>query len=111
MMNKQLRLALIRLLHTVVWLFFNAVIFYMLYAAVTNRLDVWLWTGYALVITEGIVLTCFKLVCPSRSLHGSTRIQFAIILTFTSPNGSRGTPRLSIHRLWYSFSSLRCTSY
>jgi hypothetical protein len=83
-MDSQRRLNRIKLLHTAIWVFFNVVIFYMLYAALTNRLDAWLWTGYALVVTEGIVLVVFRMACPltilARKYSASGRDNFDIYL-------------------------------
>lgn len=62
-MNDERKLIVVKLVHTAIWVFFNIVIFYMLYAAITSRLDVWLWTGYGLIVIEGIVLAVFNLVC------------------------------------------------
>lgn len=33
------RLILIKLIHTLIWIFFNIVIFYLLYAVIINKLD------------------------------------------------------------------------
>ena len=63
-MNKNLALSLIKGLHTLIWLFFNVVIFYLLYAAITGRLDHWLWLGYGLIALEGLVLLGFNFFCP-----------------------------------------------
>ncbi|AHJ97535.1 hypothetical protein [Hymenobacter swuensis] len=63
-MTRHLSLTLIKTLHTLIWLFFNGVIFYMLYAAVAGRLDWRLWLGYGLIATEGLVLLLFRLRCP-----------------------------------------------
>ncbi|GAB2955236.1 hypothetical protein GCM10027048_21180 [Hymenobacter coalescens] len=57
-------LTLIKTLHTLVWLFFNAVIFYLLYAAISGRLGLWLWVGFGLVAAEGLVLLGFGFACP-----------------------------------------------
>lgn len=58
------RLRTIKILHTLVWIFFNVVIFYMLYAVVVNKIDKWLWIGFALVIIEGLTLIIFRWTCP-----------------------------------------------
>lgn len=60
----QLKLTIIKLGHTLIWLFFNVVIFYMLYAVITNKIDKWIWICFAAVMLEGIVLIAFKNVCP-----------------------------------------------
>lgn len=58
------KLFLVKILHTLVWFFFNVIIFYMLYASVTGRIDVWFWICYSLVLVEGLVLLIFRLRCP-----------------------------------------------
>ncbi len=47
-----------------IWLFFNVVIFYMLYAVVSGKIDIWLWVGFGLVFLEGLTLLIFKWYCP-----------------------------------------------
>ena len=42
-MTDHTRLALIRILHTIVWVFFNIVILYLLYAVVIGSIDRWVW--------------------------------------------------------------------
>jgi len=70
--------------HTVVWLFFNAVIFYMLYTVLIGKLDLWLWVGYGLIVLEGLVLLAFKFFCPltiiARKYSDSTKDNFDIYL-------------------------------
>jgi hypothetical protein len=63
-MNSDAKLRWIKLLHTMVWLFFNVVIFYMAYAVAVNKIDIWLWICYGLIIGEGITLSLFSLYCP-----------------------------------------------
>ena len=57
-------LVAIKLLHTAVWLFFNVVIFYLLCAVFSGRIDRWVWIGLALVGAEVLVLVLFRLACP-----------------------------------------------
>lgn len=52
------------MIHTMIWIFFNIVIFYMLYAVLLGELDIWFWIGYGCVITEGLILLIFKMTCP-----------------------------------------------
>jgi hypothetical protein len=56
----------------------------MLYAAIANKLDLWLWIGYGFVSLEGIILLTFKFVCPltliARKYSNSTMDNFAIYL-------------------------------
>lgn len=54
----------VKTIHTLIWVFFNGVIFYMLYAVIANKLDLWLWIGFALVLLEGLTLIIFKWTCP-----------------------------------------------
>lgn len=83
-MRDQSKLILIKTVHTLIWLFFNVVIFYMLYAAITNKLDKWLWIGYGLFVLEGIVLLLFKFFCPltilARKYSDSTKENFDIYI-------------------------------
>jgi hypothetical protein len=83
-MKNETKLRLIKIIHTVIWIFFNFVIFYMLYAAITNKLDLWLWMGYGFVSLEGLTLLVFKNHCPlnllSRKYTNSTKANFDIYL-------------------------------
>lgn len=83
-MNPATKLRLIKLLHTIIWVFFNVVIFYMLYAVIVNRIDFWLWICYGFILLEGIVLVLFKMFCPltvwARKYSNSTRNNFDIYL-------------------------------
>ncbi len=83
-MKNETKLTLIKIVHTAIWIFFNFVIFYMLYAAIANKLDIWLWLGYGSVFLEGLTLLTFKFVCPltliARKYSISTQDNFAIYL-------------------------------
>jgi len=63
-MTKETTLKFIKTIHTLIWLFFNVVIFYMLYAVIINKLDIWLWIGFGLVASEGLILLAFRFYCP-----------------------------------------------
>jgi hypothetical protein len=80
------KLTLIKIIHTLIWVFFNFVIFYMLYAVIIGKLNNWLWIGYAFIIMEGITLLIFKFFCPltiiARKYSDSTKDNFDIY----SPN-------------------------
>ena len=58
------KLIAIKLLHTAVWIFFNMVISYLLYAVIVGRIDRWVWIGLALVGAEVLVLLTFRMACP-----------------------------------------------
>ncbi|MBL7931611.1 MAG: hypothetical protein JNL60_06910 [Bacteroidia bacterium] len=83
-MTNEVKLVLVKTIHTFIWIFFNIVIFYMLFAAITGRIDFWLWTGFGLVAVEGLVLLSFKLFCPltliARKFSSSTKDNFDIYL-------------------------------
>jgi hypothetical protein len=83
-MTAQDKLTLIKTIHTAIWIFFNVVIFYMLYAALANKIDRWLWIGYGLIVLEAIVLLAFKWYCPltvwARRYSDSTEANFDIYL-------------------------------
>jgi hypothetical protein len=58
------KLLTIKLLHTVIWAFFVAVIFYILYTGITNTVNTYTWIGIALIIGEGLTLVIFNMFCP-----------------------------------------------
>lgn len=83
-MKGETKLMLIKALHTLVWIFFNVVIFYMLYAVLDDKIDKWLWICFGLVILEGLTLLLFKFFCPltiiARRYSDSTSDNFDIYL-------------------------------
>jgi hypothetical protein len=83
-MKSETKLTLIKTIHTAIWVFFNVVIFYMLYAAIANKLNLWLWMGYGFVFLEGLTLLTFKSHCPlnllARKYTNSTKDNFDIYL-------------------------------
>ena len=83
-MQNEKKLVIIKIIHTLIWIFFNVVIFYMLYAALANKLDIRLWIGYGLFALEGITLLIFKFFCPltvmARKYSDSTKENFDIYI-------------------------------
>lgn len=83
-MQRDTKLIVIKVIHTLIWIFFNIVIFYMLYAVLQNKIDRWLWIGYGLVLLEGLTLLLFKFFCPltliARKYSDSTKDNFDIYL-------------------------------
>lgn len=83
-MKSETKLVVVKVIHTLIWIFFNVVIFYMLYAVVQNKIDRWLWIGYGLVVLEGLTLLLFKFFCPltliARQYSDSTKDNFDIYL-------------------------------
>lgn len=83
-MTPHQKLQLVKLLHTLIWLCFNVVIFYLLYAAISNKISKWVWISIAIILAEGLVLLAFKNVCPvtiiARRYSTSTKDNFDIFL-------------------------------
>lgn len=81
---KSNKLILIKSIHSLIWVFYNVVIFYLLYAVIIGRIDVWVWICIGLVLLEGIVLLAFRWYCPltliARNYSDSTRENFDIFL-------------------------------
>ena len=80
-MNK---LVIIKIIHTIVWLFFNVVLFYLFFAVINNRIGRWVWIGIGLILLEGLVLVIFNKMCPltivARRYSDSTKDNFDIYL-------------------------------
>ena len=78
------QLVRIKIIHTIIWLFFNVVLFYMAYAVIVNQIDKWVWIGIGLIVLEGIVLLIFKKMCPltimARKYSDSAKDNFDIYL-------------------------------
>ena len=83
-MHIKAKLVLIKTTHTAIWLFYNVVIFYLLYAVIANKIDKWVWICIALVVLEGLILLVFKAVCPvtllARKYSASSEPNFDIYL-------------------------------
>ena len=71
-------------MHTLIWLFFVAVIFYILYSGIRNQITIFTWISIGLIIGEGIILILFKMFCPltilARKYSNSTKENFDIFL-------------------------------
>ncbi|MAP55216.1 hypothetical protein [Altibacter sp.] len=74
----------IKILHTIIWIFFVTVIGYILYSGISGNLTMYTWIGIVLVLAEGLVLLIFKMFCPltlwARKYSGSTQANFDIFL-------------------------------
>ena len=83
-MTPTTKLVAIKLIHTAIWIFFNVVIFYLLYAVIINKIDKWIWIGLGLILLEALVLVLFKKICPitliARKYSDSTKDNFDIYL-------------------------------
>lgn len=58
------KLFYIKLAHTIIWLFYAFIIFYIFYAGIFNRIDLYLLIAIGLVFIEVIILLTFKWKCP-----------------------------------------------
>ena len=83
-LNGRQKLILIKGLHTVIWVFFNIVIFYLLWAVISNRIDRWVWTCLGIILGEGLLLLLFKNICPvtlmAKKFSSSDEANFDIYL-------------------------------
>jgi hypothetical protein len=83
-MNPSQKLLLIKVVHTLIWMFFVAVIAYVVYSGVSNNITVYTWIGIGLIVGEGVVLGLFKMSCPltvmARKYSDSTADNFDIFL-------------------------------
>ena len=83
-MTENSKLTLVKTIHTMIWLFFNVVIFYLLYAVIANKIDKWIWICIGSIALEGIILIIFKKVCPvtliARKYSNSQKDNFDIYL-------------------------------
>jgi hypothetical protein len=62
--DKDRKLFLIRLVHTLIWVFFVLVIGYILYAGIFDELGVWVWIAIGLIVLEGVILLLNNGSCP-----------------------------------------------
>lgn len=83
-MNQSKKLLAIKVIHTLIWIFFVSLIFYILYSGIFNKINFYTWIAIGLVIGEGIVLVIFKMFCPltvlARKYSDSTKDNFDIFL-------------------------------
>ena len=83
-MDNSEKLFAIKLVHTLIWLFFVIVIFYILYSGITDRVSTLTWIAIGLVIVEGIVLLLCNMFCPltivARKYSNSKKDNFDIFL-------------------------------
>ena len=83
-MTENSKLTMVKTFHTIIWFFFNVVIFYLLYAVIFNKIDKWIWICIGLIVLEGITLIIFKKVCPvtliARKYSNSQKDNFDIYL-------------------------------
>lgn len=83
-MTNENKLVTIKIIHTLIWIFYNVVIFYILYAAIFNLTDARLWIAFGLVGFELLLLLIFRFYCPltlmARKYSDSQKDNFDIYL-------------------------------
>ena len=83
-MNPANKLLIIKLIHTFIWVIFVTIIFFILYAGIADRINIFTWVGIALIISEGMVLLIFRAHCPltiiARRYSDSEKENFDIFL-------------------------------
>jgi hypothetical protein len=62
--SKDKKLFYIKLIHTLIWVMYVLVISYIMYAGISNQINVYTWIAIGSVVVEGIVLLIFKGKCP-----------------------------------------------
>ena len=83
-MKAQTKLILLKLFHTLIWLGYVIVIFYILYAAILDQIGLYFWIGVGLVALEGIILLIYGGHCPitrvSEKLSKNSSVGFDILV-------------------------------
>ena len=78
------KLLVIKIVHTLIWVFFVIAIFYVLYSGISNKINSYTWIAIGLVIGEGLILFLFNMFCPltilARKYSDSTKDNFDIFL-------------------------------
>lgn len=83
-MNNHIKLLIIKIVHSLIWIFMVAVIFYVLYCGVFDAVNHLTWISIGIIIVEGIVILAFGMTCPltvlARKYSDSTEDNFDIYL-------------------------------
>lgn len=83
-MQPETKLFIVKIAHTIIWLFFVVVIFYVLWSGISNNVNPYTWIGIGLVVAEGIILLIFEMFCPltviARRYSKSDKDNFDIFL-------------------------------
>lgn len=58
------KLLCIKILHTIIWLFYIFIIGYILYASISDIINIYLFISIGFVVLEGIILLIFRWKCP-----------------------------------------------
>ena len=83
-MNSTQKLIAVKIVHTIIWVLFVSVIFYILYCGISGNISSLTWIAVGLIIAEGLVLLMFKWYCPltiiARKYSDSQKDNFDIYL-------------------------------
>jgi len=83
-MQNETKLILVKSIHTLIWLFFNIVLFYLGYAVIKNQIGAVVWLAIGCIVMEWIVLLIFKWQCPftilARNYSDSKKENFDIYI-------------------------------
>lgn len=83
-MQDQTKLILIKSIHTLIWIFFASMIFYIFYSGLTDNINQLTWIAIGFVILEGLILLIFNMFCPltliARKFSDSEKDNFDIFL-------------------------------
>ncbi|MEO5565009.1 MAG: hypothetical protein ABIR18_16300 [Chitinophagaceae bacterium] len=78
------KLTAVRIIHTLIWIFFNVMMSCVLYAVITGNITKWMWLALLAFAIEGIVLLLFRNTCPltiiARRYSESSKANFDIYL-------------------------------
>jgi hypothetical protein len=84
MKERNTNLLIIKLVHSVIWVFFVSIIFYVLYCGMMDKVNRYTWIAIGFVLLEGAVLLIFRMSCPltvvARKYSDSTKDNFDIFL-------------------------------
>ncbi len=58
------KLYYIRIIHTIIWVFFVTLIFYVLYCGIIGDINRYTWIAIGLVFLEVFTIVAFNFICP-----------------------------------------------
>ena len=78
------KLQIIKWVHTLIWVVFAGMVFYILYSGIINNVNLFTRIAIGLILGEGFVLLVFRMYCPltllARRYSDSDRSNFDIFL-------------------------------
>ena len=83
-MNSEIKLILVKSIHSLIWTIMVASIAYILWSGITSNISIYTWLAISAVLLETLVLAIFKGSCPltivARKYSDSTKENFDIYL-------------------------------